>query len=154
MKGVNKVTLIGNLGKDPEVRYLEDGTGIAKFPLATTDSYKNKSGEKVDQTEWHNIVLWRGLAEIAEKYLAKGKTIYLDGKIKSRSWEDKEGHKKYITEIYGDNILMLDKNQGGNPNYNKPAQPQQAQNQQNSESHDAVEPVAVNNPPKEDDLPF
>ena len=154
MKGVNKVTLIGNLGKDPEVRYLEDGTGIAKFPLATTDSYKNKSGEKVDQTEWHNIVLWRGLAEVAEKYLTKGKTIYLEGKIKTRSWEDKEGHKKYITEIYGDNLVMLDKNTGGSSNYKKPAQPETVQNQQQTEAHDAADPVQVSSPQKEDDLPF
>lgn len=159
MKGINKVTLVGNLGKDPEVRYLEDGTCIAKFSLATTDSYKNKNGEKVEQTEWHNIVLWRGLAEIAEKYLSKGKTIYLDGKIKSRSWEDKEGNKKYITEIYGDNLLMFDRSSGGKSNFNQsaPAQSEQSQPQQHETPVAVNEPVTVsstNAAQKEDDLPF
>ena len=109
MRGVNKVILVGNLGKDPEVQYLESGTCVAKFPMATTESYKDKAGNRVDQTEWHNIVLWRGLAEIAEKYLKKGSALYLEGKIKTRSWDDKDGNKKYITEIVGDNFIMLDK---------------------------------------------
>lgn len=107
MRGVNKVILVGNLGKDPEVQYLESGTCLAKFPLATSDSYKDKSGNKVDQTEWHNIVVWRGLAEIAEKYLSKGKGLYLEGKIKTRSWDDKDGNKRYTTEIVCDNFVML-----------------------------------------------
>jgi len=109
MAGVNKVILVGNLGKDPELRRLENGTAVTKFSLATSDSYKDKDGNKVDQTEWHNIVLWRGLAEVAEKYLKKGSQIYIEGKIKSRSWEDKEGNKKYTTEIVGDNMKMLGK---------------------------------------------
>jgi len=102
------VILLGNLGKDPEVRTLENGTSVAKFPLATTESYKNRNGEKVETTEWHNIVLWRGLAEIAEKYLRKGSRVFIEGKIRSRSWEDKDGNKKYITEIEADNLMMLD----------------------------------------------
>jgi len=109
MAGVNKVILVGNLGKDPELRRLENGTAVTKFSLATSDSYKDKDGNRVDQTEWHNIVLWRGLAEVAEKYLKKGSQIYIEGKIKSRSWEDKEGNKKYTTEIVGDNMKMLGK---------------------------------------------
>ena len=109
MAGVNKVILIGNLGKDPEVRYLENGVAVANFSLATTESYKNKEGEKVSQTEWHNIVLWRGLAEIAEKFLKKGSAVYIEGKIRSRKWEDKEGNTRYTTEILGDNITMLGK---------------------------------------------
>ncbi len=109
MRGVNKVILVGNLGKDPEVQYLESGTCVAKFPLATTESFKDKNGNRVDQTEWHNIVVWRGLAEVAEKYLKKGSGIYLEGKIKTRSWDDKEGNKRYTTEIVGDNFIMLDR---------------------------------------------
>ena len=107
MYGVNKVIIIGNLGKDPEVRYLEGGGVVAKFSLATTESYKNKDGVKQEQTEWHNIVLWRGLAEVAEKFLKKGMSVYIEGKIRSRSWDDKEGKKHYMTEIVGDNLNIL-----------------------------------------------
>jgi single-strand DNA-binding protein len=108
MAGINKVILLGNLGKDPEVRNLENGSIVAKFPLATSETYKNKNGEKIETTEWHNIVLWRGLAEIAEKFLRKGSKVYIEGKIRTRSYDDKDGNKKYITEIEGDNLLMLD----------------------------------------------
>ena len=107
MAGINKVILIGNLGKDPEIRSLESGAKVASFSLATSESYKNKEGQRVDQTEWHNIVLWRGLADVAEKFLKKGSQIYLEGKIRSRSWDDKDGNKKYITEIIGDAFTML-----------------------------------------------
>lgn len=109
MAGVNKVILIGHLGKDPEVRYLEGGTAVANFTLATTESYKDKSGNKVDQTEWHNVVVWRGLAQIAEKYLKKGQQVYIEGKLRTRSWDDKEGNKRYTTEIVADNMTMLSK---------------------------------------------
>ncbi len=111
MAGVNKVILVGNLGKDPEVKYLDNGVAVANFSLATTENYKNREGERVSQTEWHNIVLWRGLAEVAEKYLKKGANIYIEGKIKTRKWEDKEGVTRYSTEILGDNMTML----GGRP---------------------------------------
>jgi len=107
MAGVNKVILVGNLGKDPEVRHLEGGTAVANFPLATTETYKDKSGQRQSQTEWHNIVLWRGLAEVAEKYLKKGNQIYLEGNLRSRSWEDKEGNTRYITEVVADSMTML-----------------------------------------------
>ena len=107
MAGVNKVILVGNLGKDPEVKYLDNGVAVANFTLATTENYKNKQGERVSQTEWHNIVLWRGLAEVAEKYLKKGSSIYIEGKIKNRKWEDKDGNTRYNTEILGDNMTML-----------------------------------------------
>ena len=109
MAGVNKVILIGNLGADPEVKYLDSGVAVANFSLATTESYKNKEGERVSQTEWHNIVLWRGLAEVAEKWLKKGSSVYVEGKIRNRKWEDKEGNTRYTTEILGDNITMLGK---------------------------------------------
>ena len=107
MAGVNKGILVGNLGKDPEVRYLDNGVAVANFSLATTENYKNKAGERVSQTEWHNIVLWRGLAEVAEKYLKKGASVYIEGKIKTRKWEDKEGNTRYNTEILADNMTML-----------------------------------------------
>ena len=109
MAGVNKVILIGNLGKDPEVRHLEGGTAVANFTLATSEAYKDKSGQRVEQTEWHNIVVWRALAELAEKYLKKGSTIYLEGKIRTRSWEDKDKVKRYTTEIVADTFTMLGK---------------------------------------------
>ena len=111
MAGVNKVILIGNLGKDPEVRYLDNGVAVANFSLATTENYKNKEGERVSQTEWHNVVLWRGLAEVAEKWLKKGSSVYIEGKIRTRKWEDKDGNTRYSTEILGDNMTML----GGKP---------------------------------------
>ena len=111
MAGVNKVILVGNLGKDPEVRHLDNGVAVANFSLATTENYKNKAGERVSQTEWHNIVVWRGLAEVAEKYLKKGASVYIEGKIKTRKWEDKEGNTRYNTEILADNMTML----GGKP---------------------------------------
>ena len=104
---LNKVTLIGNLGKDPEVRHLESGASVANFSMATTETYKNRNGEKVSQTEWHNIVLWRGLAEISEKYLKKGDKIYIEGRIRTRSWQDKDDNTRYSTEIVGDNMIML-----------------------------------------------
>ena len=107
MAGVNKVILVGNLGKDPEVRYLDSGVAVANFSLATTENYKNKRGEKVSQTEWHNIVLWRGLAEVAEKWLKKGSSVYIEGKIRTNKWEDKEGNTRYNTEILADNMTML-----------------------------------------------
>ena len=107
MAGVNKVILVGNLGKDPEVRHLESGVAVASFTLATSETYKDRnSGEKKTLTEWHNIVLWRGLAEVAEKYLNKGDQIYLEGRLRSRSWEGESGT-RYITEIVGDNMVML-----------------------------------------------
>jgi single-strand DNA-binding protein len=106
MAGVNKVILIGHLGKDPEVRHLEGGSVVANFTLATTETF-TRDGNRMEQTEWHNIVMWRGLAEIAEKYLSKGKLVYIEGKIKTRAWEDKEGNKKYTTEIIADNMTML-----------------------------------------------
>lgn len=109
MAGVNKVILIGNLGKDPEVKYLDSGVAVANFSLATTENYRNKEGEKVSQTEWHNIVLWRGLAEIAEKWLKKGSSVYIEGKIRTRRWEDKDGNARYTTEILGENMTMLGK---------------------------------------------
>ena len=114
MRGVNKVVLIGNLGKDPEVQILEGNITVAKFPLATTETFKDKSGKLVSQTEWHTVVLWRGLAELAQKYLHKASLVYVEGRLRTRSWEDKDGAKKYATEVVGENLIMLDKKAGNN----------------------------------------
>ena len=135
MAGVNKVILVGNLGKDPKVRYLDNGVAVANFSLATTENYKNKAGERVSQTEWHNVVLWRGLAEVAEKYLKKGASIYIEGKIKTSKWEDKDGNTRYNTEILADNMTML----GG---------------KQFPEHPPSLSPNSGANGNKSDDLPF
>ena len=116
MRGVNKVTLIGNLGKDPELQMLEGNIAVVKFPLATTESHKDKTGKMISQTEWHTVVLWRGLAELAEKYLHKGSLVYIEGRLRTRSWEDKDGNKKFATEVVGDNLIMLDKRSDNNTN--------------------------------------
>lgn len=125
MAGINKVILVGNLGKDPEVRYLEGGTAVANFPIATSETYKDRtSGERKTNTEWHNIVVWRGLAEIAEKYLKKGSQIYLEGKLRTRQWQDKDGNNRYTTEIVADNLQMLgrkDENASTSPTPPAPA---------------------------------
>jgi single-strand DNA-binding protein len=106
MSGINKVILVGHLGKDPELRYLNDGVSVVSFPLATTEII-SKDGKRLEQTEWHNIIMWRALADIAAKLLVKGKLIYVEGKLKTRHIEDKEGHKKYITEIIVENFKLL-----------------------------------------------
>ncbi|HTH83532.1 MAG TPA: single-stranded DNA-binding protein [Mucilaginibacter sp.] len=106
MSGINKVILVGHLGKDPEIRQLEGGVSVASFPLATSETF-NKDGKKVEQTEWHNIVLWRSLADVAAKFLQKGKLVYIEGKLRTRSFEDKEGVKKYTTEVVAENFTML-----------------------------------------------
>mgnify|MGYP001547098507 CR=1 FL=1 len=106
MSGVNKVILVGHLGKDPEARTLEGGVSVVSFPLATSESF-NKEGRKVEQTEWHNIVMWRGLADVAAKFLQKGKLVYIEGKLRTRSFEDKEGIKKYTTEVVAENFTLL-----------------------------------------------
>lgn len=106
MSGINKVILVGHLGKDPEVRHLDNNVTVASFPLATSETF-NKEGRRVEQTEWHNIVMWRGLADIAAKYLHKGKLVYIEGKIRTRNYEDKEGIKRYVTEIVAESFTML-----------------------------------------------
>ena len=143
--GVNKVILVGNLGKDPEVRYLENGTAVANFPIATSESYKDREGNRIDQTEWHNIVVWRKLAEIAESYLKKGSQIYLEGKLRTRSWDDQQGNKRYTTEVVADTFTMLGKKEDS----------QNTQDFANSNSPASIENnVAEANNSIEDDLPF
>lgn len=118
MAGVNKVILVGNLGKDPEMRYLENGNTKASFTLATNDSYKSKEGEKVVTTEWHNVVVWSSLAKIAEQYLQKGKQVYVEGRLTHRSYVDKEGQPKYITEIVAQNLVLLGSHRPASPEAN------------------------------------
>jgi single-strand DNA-binding protein len=142
MSGVNKVILVGNLGKDPEVRYLEGGIAVAKVTLATNESRKNKEGVKVDNVEWHTVNFWRTEAESAEKLLKKGMMIYVEGKIKSRSWMDKDGVKRHSTDIEGDRFTILNSRKdeyGNHSEQNKVA--------------DVVSPVAEEATPT-DDLPF
>ncbi|WP_162053652.1 single-stranded DNA-binding protein [Pontibacter pamirensis] len=121
MASVNKVILIGNLGKDPEVRHLEGGVAVARFPMATSESFKDRSGQKQERTEWHNIVVWRGLAEVAEKYLKKGNSVYIEGRLRTNNYQDKEGIQRYSTEIVADNMTMLggrnDNGSSGGGNY-------------------------------------
>jgi single-strand DNA-binding protein len=107
MAGVNRVILVGNLGRDPEMRRLDGGIARVNFSLATTEYYKDKDGNRIEQTEWHNIVLWRTLAENAEKLLKKGYTIYLEGKLQTRKWQDKDGHTRNTTEIIGETFQLI-----------------------------------------------
>lgn len=107
MASLNKVMLIGNLGKDPEVRFTASGQAVASFSLATSEKFKGKSGEWEERTEWHNITLWGKLAEIAGEYLSKGKTIYVEGRLQTRKWQDKSGNDRYTTDIVGDKMQML-----------------------------------------------
>jgi len=141
MSGVNKVILVGNLGRDPEVRTLESGAKVANFTLATSETYKNKEGQRITQTEWHNIVLWRGLAEVAERFLKKGNQVYIEGRIRSRSYDDKDGIKRYITEIFGDNMTML----GGRRDMDENEVPQ-------TEGEETAPEADVSD--EKDDLPF
>ena len=141
MAGVNKAILVGNLGKDPEIRHLDNGVAVANFSLATTESYTNKQGERVNQTEWHNIVLWRGLADIAEKYLKKGNSVYIEGKIITRKWEDKDGNARYSTDIVADKMTML----GSKQESTSISQPKN-----NEETNSLNSSEQLNN----DDLPF
>jgi single-strand DNA-binding protein len=114
MASLNKVMLIGNLGKDPEVRYTASGTAVASFSLATSERFKNKNGEWEEKTEWHNVTLWARLAEIAGEYLSKGKTVYIEGRLQTRKWQDKDGRDRYTTEIVGEKMQMLSgKGEGG-----------------------------------------
>ena len=122
---VNKVYLVGNVGKDPEVRHIESGVAVANFSIATNESYKNKSGERVTNTEWHNIVVWRGLAEVVEKYVKKGSLLYVEGKLRTRSYDDQNGNKRYITEIVADNLKMLDRAGSGDSSQSQESQSQE-----------------------------
>jgi len=141
---VNKVILVGHVGADPEVRYIESNTPVCNIRIATSEVYKNKNGEKVTSTEWHTVVLWRGLAEVAEKYVRKGSQLYIEGKIRTRSWDDKEGNKRYATEIIADVMQLLGKRDDSSTT-TLPA----AENKQTQGS-----PTIPETSPEADDLPF
>lgn len=113
MASVNKVILVGNLGRDPEVRYMPNGEAVANFSIATTDNWKDKSGQRQERTEWHNIVMYRRLAEIAGEYLKKGRPVYIEGRLQTRKWQTKEGQDRYTTEIIADQMQMLGGRDGG-----------------------------------------
>ena len=114
-RGVNKVILVGNLGNDPEVRYTPSGAAVANFNLATNYSFKNKEGNWEDQTEWHRIVLWSRLAEVAKEYASKGSRVYIEGRLQTRNWEDQSGQKRYTTEIIANDLQLLDSRGEGGP---------------------------------------
>lgn len=143
---INKVILIGNVGKEPEVKHLESNVSVANFTLATSESYTNKSGEKVTTTEWHNIVCWRGLATIAENYIHKGSQIYVDGKIRTRSYDAPDGSKRYTTEIYAESIQLLGKKDGSSSEGAKPSEQIHA--------GDANEPSGSFGDKESDGMPF
>ena len=151
MASVNKVILIGNLGSDPEVRYLDSGSAVAKFSIATTEAYNNKNGERVENTEWHRIELWEGLAKVAEKWLHKGSQVYIEGKIRTDNWTDKEGVQKSGVTIRGTSMTLL-----GSPNAERP----EARSQGEKPPYQGREAQANANPPAQqyvnddDDLPF
>jgi len=157
--GINKVILVGNLGKDPEIRNLENGATLARFPLATSENYTDKNtNERKTVTEWHNVVLWRGLAKVAEQYLAKGKQVYIEGKIKTRQWQDQEGNTRYTTEIVGDQIQLLGRADGGITQsveaQNSPSQTVQAATQNASNRVDGEDTTSVAQGSEKDVLPF
>ncbi len=137
-RGLNKVMLLGHLGKDPDLKYTSNGNAVTKFSLATSESWKDASGNQVERTEWHNIVIWGKLAEISNQYLKKGSKAYFEGRITTRSYEDKEGVKKYITEVVATDMIMLDRKEAGP-----------------SSDSEAIQPPAANDAGKQDDdLPF
>jgi single-strand DNA-binding protein len=140
MASVNKVILIGNLGRDPELKFTPSGVPIAKFSIATTERFKDSDGNPREQTEWHNIVLWRRLAEIANEYLKKGSPVYIEGRIQTRSWEDENGQKRYMTEIQGDRIQLLGRREEGPP--------------EEPSDTPAEAPAKKDTMENEDDLPF
>ncbi len=147
--------LIGNVGKDPEIRHLESGTAVANITIATTERYKDRNGELQEQTEWHNVVLWRGLADVTERFVRKGSQIFIEGKIRSRSWEDQSGQKRYTTEIVADNMQLLGR-RSDNP-ANAPARGESSANntQPGRKDQSSFDNGSTDFSPEEvDDLPF
>ncbi|HCC70604.1 MAG TPA: single-stranded DNA-binding protein [Bacteroidales bacterium] len=162
---VNKVILVGNVGKDPDVRYIDTNVPVARFPFATSETYRSRDGEKITTTEWHNVVLWRGLAEVAEKFVKKGSQLFIEGKIRTRSYDDRDGNKKYITEIIADNMQMLGRrsdsqasdNEDIDSSYSEPgSQSASSKNGSASQADDSFRDTnntpGINDEP--DDLPF
>ena len=148
MAGVNKVILVGNLGIEPEIRTLENGTKVARLRIATSESYTNREGMRVENTEWHTVTMWRQLAEIAEKYLAKGKQVYIEGKLQTRQWKDKEGNDRYTTEVVADKMQMLGR-VGDAPDQTQPMTANQPRQEAPQPAQTAGAPME-----EDDDLPF
>ena len=151
---VNKVILVGNVGKDPEVRYIDNDVAVANFTLATTErGFKSRTGQDIpDRTEWHNIVAWRGLAKIAESYIKKGSQIYVEGKIRTRTYDDQNGVKRYMTEIFADVIQLLGKKSDGESQSSYQSSPQQQSVPETNKPQQNEDPFIPND--VEDDLPF
>lgn len=141
MASVNKVILVGNLGAEPEIRYTPSGTAVANFTLATTEQWKGKDGEKNEKTEWHRIVAWARLGEICGEYLHKGSSVYIEGRIQTRAWDDRDGNKRYTTEIIAQNMQML-----GSPG----SQRKEGQASSQEERYPTEEPISI----PDDDIPF
>ena len=151
--GVNKVILVGHLGKDPEVRYTQNGNAVAQFTLATAKSYNDKQGQRVDKTEWHRIVVWGKLAEVAGEHLAKGRQVYLEGEIQTREYEAKDGGKRYATEIVAHTVQFLGK-KGDGQNQSQSQTPNQYQAPAKQQSHPVAAAYAGEHHYNEDDVPF
>jgi single-strand DNA-binding protein len=159
-KGINKVILVGNLGNDPEVKYMPSGGAVTNFSLATADSWKDKtSGERVDKTEWHRVVFFNRLAEIAGEYLKKGSQVYIEGSLRTRKWQDQGGQDRYTTEIVGSEMQMLGSRSGGDASYSggqsapqQSARPPAAKPAQNQSRQ--APPAAQNFDDFDDDIPF
>ena len=149
MSSVNKVILVGHLGKDPELRYLEGNVSVASFPLATSETF-NKDGKKVEQTEWHNVVMWRGLADVAAKYLTKGRLVYIEGKLRTRSYEDKEGIRRYTTEIVAESFNIL----GRRSDFESPNSTQSTSNTNTATNTQEQQVDFTENEGEDDGLPF
>lgn len=154
MAGVNKVILIGNLGIDPEVRTLESGTKVARLSVATSETYTNKDGARIEETEWHSVTLWRNLAEIAEKYLRKGNKVYLEGRLRTRSYTDKQGIQKYTTEIVCDNMQMLGGGGPGSDTRSERSEPSSSEPTGNRPAQKTAPSSDGNGNDQTDDLPF
>lgn len=144
--------LIGNLGRDPELQYLEGNIAVAKFPLATTETFKDKNGNLVSQTEWHTVVLWRGLAELAQKYLHKGSLVFIEGRLRTRNWEDKDKNRRFSTEIVGDNLVMLDKRKENGEYHQSNDSHQDMNNVPGADM--SYDPTPPNTADTKDNLPF
>ena len=157
MASINKVMLIGNLGKDPEIRYMPSGDAIANLTLATTENWKDKAGEKQEKTEWHRVSMFGRLAEIAGEYLKKGSSVYIEGKLQTRKWQDKEGHDRYTTEIVANEMKMLGgRASGGDTGMDKPVSNPAAEGAKPSRAagNPAPQPTGSGFDDMEDDIPF
>lgn len=157
---INKVTLIGNLGRDPEIRHFENGSMVGKFPVATNENYRDKNGEWQTNTEWHDVVVWRHLAERAERMLKKGSLVYVEGKLSHRKYQDKDGIERYVTEVVANTLRSLDRREGGSSSYSEGSFPTEEKAvggvSYEIKNEDTTKSQVVETPAQdvEDDLPF